>query len=138
MDDGELRMKYHGVTRVIVPWFDTEGMKQRTLLKLEGTIDKRTLFRGIREFCRKNFNKKVSDGWIIKNCPIINQNKSALTMISDPKAIGRQFPKYIEDWIARLEAYDEETDDNGTPDSESSLPAEAGEQVSDLPLPTSD
>lgn len=96
-------MKYFGKTKVLVPWFDTDGMKQRSLIILEGTIDKRALLKGIHNFIKTNFHKTVSNTWILKNCPIINQYDGNLTMVSNTEAIGRQFSEEVNAWLTRLE-----------------------------------
>lgn len=98
-------MKYYGKTKILIPWFDTEGMKQRTLITIEGTIDKRALIRGVKSFAKQNFNKTVSTEWVLASCPIINQFGSTLTMITDPDTLASEVSQEeIEAWIQRLQS----------------------------------
>lgn len=128
-------MKYTGTTKVIVPWFDTDGMKQRSLLTIEGDITKHKLVFGIQRFIRENFGVNKSKNWVLKNCPIININNDNVgTIVSDPNIFGKLFPEHVEAWIKRLEEYNDDATETGT-DSTGTTPdvTKAEEPLCDLP-----
>lgn len=134
-------MIYRGETIIRIPWFDTEGKKNWSQLRINGDIDRRRLLRGVCDFAKKNFNKTVSNAWVLKNCLIINvallRGKNKVTPISHQSAFDKHFEEWKEGWIARLEAETEdETDDEANTSGEGS-PVEGAEPslqvVSDKP-----
>lgn len=135
-------MIYKGVTKALVPWYDTDGMKQRSLLTFRGDIDKRALLKTIVGFVKLNFKKTVSTTWVKKNVPIINDfvrdGKQSLTLVNDPRVFGRQFEDVVEAWIKRLEEAEEDDATEAGTDSTGEIPdaTQAEEQV--CSVPTSD
>src|ERR1043165_7344338 len=66
------RAIYHGVTKVIIPWFDTEGYKQYSILTFSGDrVHRKRIWREIRKFCLRNFKRKVTKRFI-RGLPIVN------------------------------------------------------------------
>lgn len=57
-------MRYYGVTKVIIPWFDTEGMRQWSILTYNGGVDRRRILREMRKFAKRNFKKVVPKNWL--------------------------------------------------------------------------
>lgn len=107
---------------IIVPWFDSEGMKQRTHLCFKGLVDVRRVQRELRRWAKLNFKTVMSTKWAKA---IIKANKVAFTQVMQPAVViadkKTQLNQRIEDWIKRIQ---DDTEDEGEPDtnSEGSIP----------------
>lgn len=102
-------MKLRGQTIVMVPWFDSDGMKQWVRMTFRGEMDSRFMYKQIRLWIKKEFKKHVDKKWIKANCSIINEyldenGKEKNQPLSDDAA----FDQLVEDWIKRLESYEDE------------------------------
>jgi hypothetical protein len=118
-------MKLKGQTIVMVPWFDSDGMKQWLRLSFRGKMDERFMYRQVVAYIKREFNKTVDKKWIKATCPIINEfkdhsGKEKYQGLSDTTA----FNSMVEDWIKRLESDEDEDksdtilpqEDHGTPE----------------------
>jgi len=104
-------MKLSGQTIVMVPWWDAEGMKQWLRLTFQGEADSRFIFRQIRVYIQKEFNKVVDKQWIKAHCPIINEaldytGSSKIQSLSNDES----FTGMINEWVERLEADEDENE----------------------------
>lgn len=93
-----------GTTRVLIPWLDTDGIRQYTTLNITGKIYASKLYAGIREFVRENFGVEVDKDWLEHVPLIVNSN--------DPmfKVTEEERNKMIEEFINFMELKDEGSD----------------------------
>lgn len=121
-------MKYRGYTIVMVPWFDSEGMKQWSRMTFRGELDSKFLLKKVVQFIKTEFSKSVDKHWVRLHCIIMNEFDKRAEL---PEAAQTTLQEATEAWIKRLEEYKDEDEDQ--PDTV--LPHEdtgsAGE-----PLPT--
>lgn len=105
---------------IIVPWFDTEGMKQRSHLVFKGEVDARRVKREVTRFMRDNFNCRPHTGYVQK---LVQANIAAFTQVMNPafKIADRKagLNQQIEDWLQRIQ--DDSNDDQGCTESESEV-----------------
>lgn len=102
-------MKLKGQTIVMLPWFDSDGMKQWVRLTFRGEMDARELYKHVRVYIRKEFNKKVDKQWIKANCPILNEytddkGKDRTKQVSDSDS----FMQLVDEWIREVESNEDE------------------------------
>ena len=126
-------MRYRGHTIVMVPWFDSEGMKQWTRLTFHGELDKKFLLKKVVQYIKSEFGKSVDKHWVRIHCIMMNQYDKRVEL---PEAAQTTFEQATEAWIKRLEEAADEDEDQ--PDSV--LPSEDnGVAAAPLPLvPDSD
>lgn len=121
---------FKGTTKVFVPWKDTEGMKQWTVLTFTGDAESEKLLAEVRKFIRHNFKKRKSNKWILNMCRMWNSEEEPA-----PKMTVKEQDKAIEDFIQRIQSNDE--DEVGT-HTDSETP-DAGKATGALPtVPTQD
>ena len=126
-------MRYRGHTIVMVPWFDSEGMKQWTRLTFHGELDKKFLLKKVVQYIKSEFGKSVDKHWVRIHCIMMNQYDKRVELL---EAAQITFEQATEAWIKRLEEAADEDEDQ--PDSV--LPSEDnGVAAAPLPLvPDSD
>lgn len=100
--------KLTGTTKILIPYFDTEGMRQWTMITLTGSIYASKMYAGIREFVKKNFGIEVDKDWLIHIPLITNSNDPELAVSED------ESKQLIEELIQRLELKDEDESDTDT------------------------
>ena len=100
-------MILRGRTLVLVPWFDSDGMKQWLRLQFTGSIDKRGLYKKCIRYIKDEFNKSVDKRWLKLHCLFMNEHDPD----SPTKISKTQLNNYIETWIKGLET-DEDEDDS--------------------------
>lgn len=103
---------------VVVPWVDTNGMKQRTMLSFKGDVDHRKLRKILMDFCERNFQKvtkKFADALIEANVKTFSKTepRSPTMTVTD---------KMVEEWIERIQDKDEPTENKSDPASEGDVP----------------
>lgn len=132
-------MKLYGETKVMVPWFDAEGMKQWQILTFRAqpgsSLDKRALLKHVERHIKNAFGKVVSHSWIKKNCPIVNSEDQALAISHDSA-----YADMIEAFIDRVSFKEGDVDPSeaeaeGHPDSQTEDVGNAGMDVHDLHNP---
>lgn len=113
-------MKLYGETKVMVPWFDSDGMKQWQMLTFRADeghgIDKRWLLRQIEAHIKKAFGKKMSHTWIKKNCPVIN-SEEALPGVSHDSAYEKYMDDFVARWVDRMQQEGEDAEDEDERDT---------------------
>lgn len=62
-------MKYNAC-HILIPYFDSDGMKQWVKIYVASVIDRRKVYRGVRKYVKDNFKKKVSNDWVKAHCII--------------------------------------------------------------------
>lgn len=113
---------------VIIPWFDNEGMKQRSHLMFKGTVDKRRMRRELFRFMRVNFNCKphslfvngTLDANIRAFCTVMNP---AMRIASRKTGLDQA----IEEWLQRIQ--DEPDESEGCTESKEVLPGSPEEPM---------
>lgn len=120
-------MKFHGVT-VLIPFFDTTGMKHWVNISTNDTIDRRRIWRGVRKYVQDAFKTTVNNDWVKAHCRIIPMIRAG-----KPKEYQDFTQKYMDDLYMRIQQ--DETQEierlahtEGTEDSAQA----AGEQVPDM------
>ena len=105
---------------IIIPWFDHEGMKQRSHLVFSGRVSTRRVKREVARFMRDNFNCKPHSGFVHS---IVTANIKAFTQVMNPamriasRRVG--LDAQIEEWIQRIQ--DGQNEDDGHPTGEETL-----------------
>lgn len=120
--------KLKGITKIVIPYLDTEGERQYSLLTIEGTSYASKIYSGIKDFVKKNFELDVDKDWL-HNVPLIVNQYDPEFAISDEERAER-----IEKFIQSMELKDDDEaesfpDTRGTPEDAST----ATEQVCTLP-----
>ena len=107
---------------IIIPWFDSEGMKQRTHLCFTGHVDHRRIVRELRRWAKMNFNANMSSEWAKA---VLKANVTAFTTVIKPamaiadRKVGLN--QRIEDWIQRIQDDPEDEVESNT-SSQGDLP----------------
>jgi hypothetical protein len=109
-------MKLLGETKVMLPWFDTDGNKNWSVLTFKGDVDHRRVRREIRKFVLHNFKRRVSNRWI-DEMAVINPQDAEV----QPRIVTDE---EVEAFIQRMRY--EENEDGAHPDS-SGTPAQEAE-----------
>ena len=100
---------------IMIPWFDTEGMKQRAFLCFKGDVDRRRVYREVRRWAKLNFNKTMPSAEIKQ---IVAINARTFTNVINPaqraanRAVG--LDALVDEWIKRIQ---DDTEDEGQPDT---------------------
>lgn len=102
--------KLHDTTKVLIPYFDTDGTRHYSMLVINGTLYASKLYSGIKDFVKENFNVTVDKDWLAHVPLIVNQNDPEL------KVSEAERNKLIENFIDAMELKDEIEDE---PDSRS-------------------
>lgn len=101
-------MKLKGQTIVMLPWFDSDGMKQWVRLTFRGDMDERFMYKQVRLYIKKEFNKRVDKQWIKAHCPILNEyiykGKERTKQISN----NDSFMQLVEEFIKEVESNEDE------------------------------
>ena len=69
---------------ISIPYHDDSGQRQRVNMEIVGTIDRRRMMRGIRQFIQKMFNKRVGKQWIRMHCTIIKDFQGLSLNVDKP------------------------------------------------------
>lgn len=98
-----------GQTIVMVPWFDADGMKQWVRLSFKGEMDERFMYKQVRTYIKKEFNKTVDKRWIKACCPIMNEyidskGKERKKQVSNDDS----FLQLVEEFIKEVESNEDE------------------------------
>ena len=100
---------------IIIPWFDSEGMKQRTHLCFNGEVDHRRVVRELRRWAKMKFNANMSSEWAKA---VLKANVTAFrTVIKPAMAIADRkvgLNQRIEDWIQRIQDDPEDENESDT------------------------
>ena len=102
-------MKLTGQTIVLIPWFDSDGMKQWVRLSFDGEMTDDFMYRQVRLYIKKEFDKKIDKRWIKAMCPILNEHrdnkgKPKTKQITSDTA----FTQMIEEFIKGVESNEDE------------------------------
>ena len=100
--------KLHDTTKVLIPYFATDGTRHYSMLVITGTLYASKLYSGIKDFVKENFNVTVDKDWLAHVPLIVNQNDPEL------KVSETERNKLIENFIDAMELKDEIEDE---PDS---------------------
>ena len=111
---------------ILVPWFDTDGMKQRSYLKFTGECDMRLLVKAVQGFITENFGS-VSRDYVRA---LIKANLRVLKKSSAHKEQVLASDELIENWIQGLQ--DAEDQDEGHPGTEGGSASPAEVRVPDV------
>lgn len=112
-------MKLHN-PMIIVPWFDSDGMKQRSHMVFKGTVDRRRLHREVRRFINTNFGSTPA-GYIKS---LVLANCRAFQKLSDARAVTSTVTDaLVEEWIKRIKDDTDENESDST--GQGSVPEEA-------------
>jgi len=121
-------MRYSGHTKVLIPWYDTEGMKNWMLLSFIGDVDRRRVLAEIRKTVKKQLGRSISKKWIKENVMIVPN--SADTVQTDEMSAAELRAK-TEAFIQRMES---DADNEGTnPEDQSSLDETAEGEMRSMP-----
>lgn len=94
--------KMKGITKIVIPYFDTEAERQYLMLTVEGTTYASKIYAGIREVVRDNFGIEVDRDWL-ENVPlIVNQYDPEFIITDEERAIR------IEKFIQSMELKDDD------------------------------
>lgn len=99
---------------VEIPYFDEHGMKQRITLTLDAKIDRRRMYRGIRQIAKQCFNKTVGKEWIKQNCTIIYDCKDVSYEPEQPKLSQNALDELYLKLMAETEEEELKNDSNST------------------------
>ncbi len=99
--------------KVMLPWYDTEGNKQWSILTFWGEIAYDTIYKHVKDFILHNFKRNVSTKWVKTFCPIIKEDEET----EEDKA---RIQKAVEAFIERMELKDENEDGTHTSSEEGS------------------
>lgn len=103
-------MKYKDKVSVLIPWYDTDGFKQYTIVTLQGeTIDRRYIYKTVRRYCKMNFGKVVPKQWIKEVVKIVHKDDFTPEQI---KAAEKNLQKAVDVWLDKLEKEADALDGN--------------------------
>lgn len=97
--------KLHDTTKVLIPYFDTDGTRHYSMLVITGTIYASKLYSGIKGFVKENFGVVVDKDWLAHVPLIVNQNDPELRVSEAERN------KLIENFIDAMELKDEIEDE---------------------------
>lgn len=112
-------------TRVLVPWFDTDGNKNWMNFLFVGDVDKRRAYREIYKTVKKTLQRSVSKEWIRVHCLFQAPEDEA-------KQIKEALDNFIEHWIDRLECKDATSEDGATSGDTGGTPSETEQPMQDM------
>lgn len=115
-------MKLHGKTVVLVPWFDSTGMKHWVRMQFNGTMDMRKFYSIVINYIKKEFGTTVSKQWVKTQCPMMNEFDS-----NAPKITDAQFKESLEAWLQEMQA--DADKDESDPVSQTGDNETTGQQV---------
>ena len=118
--------KLHDTTKVLIPYFDTEGTRHYSMLVITGTLYASKLYSGIKDFVKQNFGIEVDKDWLAHVPLIVNQNDPELRVSAEERN------KLIENFIDAMELKDE-VEDNADTGSEAEDAAKADEPLLTVP-----
>lgn len=120
--------KLLGKTKVLIPYYDTEGARQYTMITIEGDIYASKLYAGIKEFARANFGVEVNKDWLHHVPLIVNEHDPEVKISEEEKN------QLIEEFIQRMELKDDdETESGSVTGSETEDVAQAGQPLCAMP-----
>lgn len=93
-----------GTTKVFIPWKDTDGMKQWSVLTFKGDANAERLFREVRKFIKHNFRNRVTNEWIMSRCRIWNSEENPAAKPVTKRPTNKQ----VEEFIQRIQDADED------------------------------
>lgn len=98
--------KLTGNTKILLPYYDTDGMRQYQMINITGTMYASKMYAGIRKFVLDNWNLKVDKDWL-HNVPIIANS-------NDPEVVAAMAEpdKMIEAFIEAIEEKDDPTENS--------------------------
>lgn len=114
--------KLSGTTKILIPWFDTDGNRQYSMLTLTGTIYASKMYAGIRQFVKHNFGVDVDKDWLY-HVPLISNQYDPEVAVTDEER-----DQLIEEFIQRMELKDE-IEDEPTAGDQSQDACEASEPL---------
>ena len=117
--------KLKGTTKILIPWFDTDGNRQYSMLTLTGTIYASKMYAGIRQFVKHNFGVDVDKDWLY-HVPLISNQYDPEVAVTDEER-----DQLIEEFIQRMELKDE-IEDEPTAGDQSQDACEASEPLRSL------
>lgn len=115
--------KLKGQTKVMIPWEDTEGKRQYSMLTFDGDLYVSKMHSIIREFVKDNFKVDVDKDWL-DNVPLVVNQYDDPVEVSESEA-----DRIVEEFIQRMETDDEDED---YPDTDSTG---GNAQEAEEPLP---
>ena len=119
--------KLNGTTKVIIPYFDTDGYRQYSLITLNGTLYASKVYAGIRQFVRDNFGTEVDTDWL-HNVPLIANEHDPEAKVSDT-----EWNHIMESLIDRWELKDDEIEDLADTGDSGEDACEAEKQMLTMP-----
>lgn len=119
--------KLKGTTKILIPWFDSDGQRQYSMITLTGTIYASKMYSGIKEFVKHNFGVDVDKDWLY-HVPLISNSEDP-----EVKVTEEEREQLIEEFIQRMELKDDEIEDEPTGDSQSEDAAQASEPLCTMP-----
>lgn len=119
--------KLKGTTKILIPWFDSEGQRQYSMITLTGTIYASKMYAGIKDFVKQNFNVEVDKDWLA-HVPLISNSEDPEIKVTDEER-----DQLIEEFIQRMELKDDEIENEPTGGSESEDADKASEPLRTLP-----
>jgi hypothetical protein len=125
-------MRYYGITKVIIPWTDNQGMRQWSVLTFSdrdgGGVDRRCIYKNIRKWAFLNFKKRVPKVWI-RAQQIVNTYDPKKTLTPEQ---ATEFDKALEAFYQKLEREVDEIEAGADTGSEAQNSNGAELQVSPL------
>jgi hypothetical protein len=119
--------KLKGKTKIMIPYFDTEGNRHYVMLTVEGDMYASKMYAGIREFVRDNFKIEVDKDWLYHVPLIVNEHDPEVQVTEDER------DRLIEEFIQRMELKDDEAESFTDTGDQSQDASQAGEQVCAVP-----
>lgn len=124
--------KLTGQTKIMIPYIDSEGMRQFQMITLNGKVYASKMYAGIKKFVLDNYGVKVDKDWLTHVPLIVNSNDPEVQITEEEKQ------RIVDSFIERMELKDDdEIEDGADSGSESEAAVEAGEPlctVSDQPI----
>lgn len=104
-------MRIAAGTKVMLPYYDSEGYKQWLLITLQSDVDRRRLYRVLRKLAFNTFNKVVDNTWIKYSSLMVmpSGHHVGLTDLTRSQNIN----KMVEEFIQRIQ-YNEIEDSTDT------------------------
>lgn len=115
--------KLTGETKVMIPYFDTEGKRHFNMIVIRGPIYASKMYSGIRKFVYDNYGVTVDRDWLHNVPLIVNSNDPEVQVTEAEKN------RIVEAFIDHMELKDDETEDDTDSTNENLLAPEAGESL---------
>lgn len=119
--------KLKGQTKVLVPYYDTEGQRHFQMITINGDIYASKLYAGIKKFVLDNYGVKVDKDWLHNVPLIVNSNDPEVQIPDEEKQ------KIVDSFLERMELKDDEDQDSADSGSQSETPPQAGEPLCTVP-----